>query len=107
MHGLSEKARHDNPNIRASAASDPALPVDLQWRLWDDQYIVVRGWLARNPGAHPDVLRSLARDGNSSVRAYALWNPRTPVDEIKDAAKYEEDETVRLVARTRLDNLKD
>lgn len=104
QQGLAVNARHSNANIRAAAASDPALPVDLQWTLWDDESIVVRGWLARNPNAHVDVLRSLARDGNPTVRAYALWHPRTPVEEIKYAAKYEVDDAVRLVAQSRLDN---
>lgn len=102
--GIEAKAHHANPNIRAAAAADPACPVDLQWTLWDDESSVVRGWLARNPNAHVDVLRSLTRDGSDRVRAYALWHPRTPIEEIKYAAKYDESPEVQAVARVRLEN---
>lgn len=100
---VAANAKHENPAIRAAAASSPHADRDTLWRLRFDPELVVRQWVARNPNAHRELLWVMATDPDYSVRAFVAWNPSTE-HELLTLMLSDPNLTVRRMAQTVLDN---
>lgn len=100
-------AQSKNPLIRASAAASPFCSQETLGILVYDESSAVREWVARNPEAGPAALALLAQDDeNPRVRGYVAWNPSCPPELIKSLAENDPNDTVRMLAKTVLDNKK-
>lgn len=96
----------DNPKIRSAAAASPNAPKQILRSLAFDDDSAVREWVARNPEASPSLLWTMAlTEEDPIVRGYVAWNKNAPLDLINFLAQDDDDETVRFVAQSVLDNM--
>lgn len=87
-------AKHTNPRIRESVASNPNTPADVFPSLAADTDEGVRGCVARNEHTPCDVLRGLADDASEKVRGWLAVNYFVPADVMERLAD-DPSETVR------------
>lgn len=73
LRRLHKMAQSPNEDIRAAAAGNTMLPVDMIDRLVRDPSAKVRGWLARNPAVDEWTLIELCDDSDRSIAAFAQW----------------------------------
>ena len=73
-------ARHDDPKIRASAASSHYAPTEVYEALSHDPDPGVRSCIAKNEYVPCDILRRLATDGDERVRGFVALNYFVPED---------------------------
>jgi hypothetical protein len=87
-------AKHTNPKIRESVASNQHTPEDVYLALAHDSDTGVRSCLARNEAVPCDILRFLAQDQSEHVRGWLAVNFFAPVD-VMELLADDPDETVR------------
>jgi hypothetical protein len=71
-------ARHEDPWVRWSVASNPSTPVEVLDGFTDETSVIALSRLAQNPSITADTLIKLAQKDNYTVRQYAAKHPNCP-----------------------------
>jgi hypothetical protein len=97
---LEELAVSEEPKERGIAASHPAAPPGLLWKLYEEDE-TMHGWLAGNKGAPSGLLREIHRRHGADmlILERIAGNPATPEDLLRGLARHKSYDVRGGVAR--------